>query len=313
MDTYKIAVQNYRHASSKEEKRDMERLIADIKGDFRSEISKSDPKLKKLSLKSGELWTLLNQTQIFEPSKAEQKTNKQKKEKLEQEIEVLSKEIEDIKSNKIYENAFEWRFEFPEVLNNEGDFVGFDVVIGNPPWGADIKGKYLEHIRNSNHEIVVRMIDSFMFFVNLTFSLRSNKGFVCQIIPDVFLYQPDNLLLRQKVFSNLQLDIALNLGDGIFEDVARPSCIILMSGKQNGITRIGEFIKTISSKLDHDLFEIQTSFFNEIPGKIIPSRNINGYKILQRFLSTTLNDLVDSDLIQRGISPDFKDAFVVND
>jgi adenine-specific DNA-methyltransferase len=25
-------------------------------------------------------------------------------------------------------------FEFPEVLNNDGDFVGFDVVIGNPPY-----------------------------------------------------------------------------------------------------------------------------------------------------------------------------------
>jgi methylase of polypeptide subunit release factors len=34
----------------------------------------------------------------------------------------------------VYENAFEWRFEFPEVLNDEGDFVGFDVVIGNPPY-----------------------------------------------------------------------------------------------------------------------------------------------------------------------------------
>jgi adenine-specific DNA-methyltransferase len=46
----------------------------------------------------------------------------------------LETEIEEIKANKIYENAFEWRFEFPEVLNDDGDFVGFDVVIGNPPY-----------------------------------------------------------------------------------------------------------------------------------------------------------------------------------
>jgi hypothetical protein len=31
-------------------------------------------------------------------------------------------------------NAFEWRFEFPEVLDDDGNFVGFDVVIGNPPY-----------------------------------------------------------------------------------------------------------------------------------------------------------------------------------
>ncbi|MBK8362972.1 MAG: hypothetical protein IPL24_04625 [Bacteroidetes bacterium] len=32
--------------------------------------------------------------------------------------------IEDIKSNAIYRNAFEWRFEFPEVLDDEGSFEG---------------------------------------------------------------------------------------------------------------------------------------------------------------------------------------------
>lgn len=38
-----------------------------------------------------------------------------------------------IEENKIYKNAFEWRFEFPEVLDDEGNFIGFDVIIGNPP------------------------------------------------------------------------------------------------------------------------------------------------------------------------------------
>jgi adenine-specific DNA-methyltransferase len=54
--------------------------------------------------------------------------------KLSTESKKLDTEIEEIKNNKIYENAFEWRFEFPEVLNDKGDFVGFDVVIGNPPY-----------------------------------------------------------------------------------------------------------------------------------------------------------------------------------
>ena len=41
---------------------------------------------------------------------------------------------EEIKNNTIYKNAFEWRFEFPEVINNKGDFEGFDLIIGNPPY-----------------------------------------------------------------------------------------------------------------------------------------------------------------------------------
>ncbi len=91
IDSYKAAVQTYRNAESKEQKREMEELIDSIKKDFRS----------------------------FE--------------QLSNNITKLETEIEKIKNNKIYENAFEWRFEFPEVLNDDGDFIGFDVVIGNPP------------------------------------------------------------------------------------------------------------------------------------------------------------------------------------
>ncbi len=38
------------------------------------------------------------------------------------------------KYNAVFGNAFEWRFKFPEVLDEEGQFKGFDVIIGNPPY-----------------------------------------------------------------------------------------------------------------------------------------------------------------------------------
>ena len=41
-------------------------------------------------------------------------------------------ELENTINSPIYRNAFEWRFEFPEVLDEEGKFVGFDAVVGNP-------------------------------------------------------------------------------------------------------------------------------------------------------------------------------------
>jgi adenine-specific DNA-methyltransferase len=56
IDSYRIAVDTYRNAESKEQKREMERLIADIKSDFRSEISLNDPKVKKLRKLSGDLF-----------------------------------------------------------------------------------------------------------------------------------------------------------------------------------------------------------------------------------------------------------------
>jgi adenine-specific DNA-methyltransferase len=47
----------------------MERLIADIKSDFRSEISLNDPKVKRLTKLKGEFFQMTNQQQLFEMSK----------------------------------------------------------------------------------------------------------------------------------------------------------------------------------------------------------------------------------------------------
>ncbi|GAA8255732.1 class I SAM-dependent DNA methyltransferase [Helicobacter pylori] len=49
-------------------------------------------------------------------------------------IRALRKKLDDALSGREYHNAFEWRFEFPEVLDDEGDFSGFDCIIGNPPY-----------------------------------------------------------------------------------------------------------------------------------------------------------------------------------
>ncbi len=49
------------------------------------------------------------------------------------ELTELSKQYDE-KQKTLYSNAFEWRFEFPEVLDEDGKFIGFDAVIGNPPY-----------------------------------------------------------------------------------------------------------------------------------------------------------------------------------
>ena len=112
----------------------MQKIIDTIKTDFRTEIGNNDPKQIRLSKLSGDLYNLLNQGKLFELDSKQKKSQKDKQIKLEADINKLAKEIEEIKSNAIYKNAFEWRFEFPEVLNNKGEFEGFDVVIANPPY-----------------------------------------------------------------------------------------------------------------------------------------------------------------------------------
>ncbi|MEX2595266.1 MAG: DNA methyltransferase, partial [Anditalea sp.] len=76
IESYRVAVDTYRNAENKEQKREMERLIADIKSDFRTEIAKNDPKIKRKAQLGGDLYNLTMQQGLFEESP------KQKKERL---------------------------------------------------------------------------------------------------------------------------------------------------------------------------------------------------------------------------------------
>jgi adenine-specific DNA-methyltransferase len=114
IDMYRIAVDTYRNAESKEQKREMERLIADIKSDFRSNID--NPFKKTIRAARGKVDKL--STEINTKKQWGEKENKKLINDYKKAIEKLQKleeERDDIESNKIYENAFEWRFEFPEV------------------------------------------------------------------------------------------------------------------------------------------------------------------------------------------------------
>lgn len=226
IDTYRLAVDTYRNAHNKEEKRSMERLINEIKTNFRSEIAQNDPKVKRLSKLSGEMYQVTNQGQLFEMSKTQKALWNKKVSKLAQETRKLETEIEEIKNNKIFENAFEWRFEFPEVLDDNGDFVGFDVVIGNPPYGVGfsaIEKKYFKDIFSSIH---VRTPESFNYFWGLTSLISKQKGLCNFIIPSSFLSQIEFEKTRKQILVKHELYIILNLGDEVFDDVATPTCIV---------------------------------------------------------------------------------------
>src|SRR5690606_12898926 len=73
IEDYRSFVRDYKNATDKETKRGFEKLIEQIKKDFRTEINKNDPKVQLLSKKSGELYNLLNQARVFELTEKEKK------------------------------------------------------------------------------------------------------------------------------------------------------------------------------------------------------------------------------------------------
>ncbi|WMN06897.1 TaqI-like C-terminal specificity domain-containing protein [Marivirga arenosa] len=229
ISTYRNAVDSYRNAASKDEKREMERLIQDIKSDFRTEINKNDPKIKRKAKLAGELYNLTMQQGLFEESKSEQKERKKQIDKLEKDLNKLETDIEEIKSNAIYENAFEWRFEFPEILDDEGNFVGFDVVIGNPPYILVQTLGDSELFRNYNQSYITAAykIDTYALFYELGLKVLSDRGILNYITPNTFLKNKHSVELR-KLLLNYSLIEIINFQIQVFDDASVDTLILLI-------------------------------------------------------------------------------------
>nr|MBP6810330.1 class I SAM-dependent DNA methyltransferase [Saprospiraceae bacterium] len=239
VEMYRIAVRQYHHASNKDEKRELERLISEIKGDFRSEIGRNDPKVSRLQKLSSELYHRFTGNFLFEPDtpyegkkppedSLEAKRDKEKA-KIVEEINKLSAEIEEIKNNKIYKNAFEWRFEFPEVLDDAGTFVGFDAVLGNPPYiRQEELASFKSHFQ-SIFETYAGTADLYVYFVERGMNILRPGGQFSYILPNKWMRAGYGDKLRQFV-KRQRIEGISDFGDlPVFEEATTYPCIFEMS------------------------------------------------------------------------------------
>ncbi|GAA9376479.1 class I SAM-dependent DNA methyltransferase [Helicobacter pylori] len=104
-------------------------------------------------------------------------------------IRALRKKLDDALSGREYHNAFEWRFEFPEVLNDEGDFLGFDCIIGNPPYINTRELSKNNSVTKEKYRQIYREVsgsyDIFILFILMGLRLQKVSNFAW-IIPNKF-------------------------------------------------------------------------------------------------------------------------------
>lgn len=205
---YRKAVRTYQNARSKDEKQEIHTYIEKLKGDFRSEIFDNDPKVRQLSAAQAELAISKNQQVLFQESLSEKKTKRLREAYLESEIKRLLDAIELIKSNRIFKDAFEWRFEFPEVLDDAGGFLGFDLVIGNPPYGVSIKDLERDYLVTTLKK--VPDFEIYYWFVNRASQILRAGGILGYIIPNSFLFNVNAARYRLELFDNWRLDEVLD-------------------------------------------------------------------------------------------------------
>ena len=194
---YKELVSDYTNTSNHQTKELFRKTIDDIKSAFKTELSNQ---LKgRLAQLRGKVIMLEGPTLFGERTKAEKAELK----KLQEKLNILEKEKEDIQTNKLYVNAFEWRFEFPQLLDENGKFIGFDIVIGNPPYNElrDLDLSMQTALKSSRFYDYAKggRLNMFQFFYPLAINVARDNGIVSLITQNSILAE-DSALGNRKLF-----------------------------------------------------------------------------------------------------------------
>ncbi len=127
-------------------------------------------------------------------------------------IRVLRKKLDDALSGREYQNAFEWRFEFPEVLDDEGDFLGFDCIIGNPPYIKEGGNKELFASTKRLRTYQGKM-DIWYHFVGIGLEILKQNGVLSFIATNNWTTNAGAEKLRNILLRETQFILLIDFGD----------------------------------------------------------------------------------------------------
>ena len=229
---YKEAVFQYKSSTKKSVKDDLNEKIEKIKKSFTAQVKNLGKNfLRKIEI-TGELINLKKSVNLFEFNDKRESENKRKIIRLEADLKDITEKMDLIEQNKIFENAFEWRLEFPEVLDNDGAFIGFDIILGNPPYIPAPKmvknePKMRKAIINSEkYKTLYQKWDLYIPFIELGLQMLSKNGVFTMIIPYPFTNQSYGKKLREHIISEYNLYAMVDLnGTKIFDNATVSNCI----------------------------------------------------------------------------------------
>lgn len=228
LDDYRQWVYDYTDISDHTQKDDFRKRIEDIKRAVKTELN--DKEKGKIAKVRGAIANL----QMGDFFGDKKKENEREIKALQKELKALEQQRAEVESNKIYDQAFEWRFEFPALLNDEGDFRGFDIIIGNPPYGAKLTTAEKTIYKEMYSDVHMRTPETFCYFTSLAFKLciKNGAAVVSYIVPNNIFFQNENENTRKLLSLENMLVRAINLGDNTFENADVPTCVFVAKAKK---------------------------------------------------------------------------------
>ncbi len=237
IEDYRNFVLGYKETRDREAKREFETKIKQIKNDFKTQLFFFSPERIKLADLENKLKASESKQYLFGEAEDEKAKRLKDEEALKIKIAKAKDAIKQIEENAIYKNAFEWRFEFPEVLDNDGNFLGFDIVIGNPPYIRQEELGTLKEYLKRDYQVYSGMADILVYFYELGINILNENGKFSFITSNKFMRANYGKALREHL-GKYNLDEIIDFGDApVFGGIAAYASIVNLqkidAGKEN--------------------------------------------------------------------------------
>ncbi|PTC13416.1 DUF7149 domain-containing protein [Bacillus wiedmannii] len=254
---YLQLVKKYKNTNNKRTKADIFEKINKIKASF--DDTATSPELKRLNKLQKELFSVA-QIDLFGDEKVEQK----RYEEVSKQLLEAEKDFKKAMQNPMYKKGLEWRMEFPEILDEDGSFVGFDLVIGNPPYifarnksfSEDMKKYYSKTYKVSEYQA-----NTYTIFIELAYKLMRKGGTFNYIIPNNFLTIQTNSKIREFITKKSSDVILINSLDKIFADASVDNCIIFFKKNEPNWIEVSE----LKAGEFNTIGRVDASFFGDKP------------------------------------------------
>lgn len=224
LESYKNLVVGYTEAHNN--KNNLKAKINEIKGCFKTTLAKGDIKKRQSAEKKV---CDYEETLLFGKPLAKEDPIGYSRAKAE--LKRLMEKEKEILSNKKYENSFEWRFEYPQLLNEGGDFMGFDIIIANPPYIKEgrMSKTYFEPYKDSPY--YKGKMDIWYLFACNGLDLLNDDGILCFIATNNWVTSYGASKLRDKVIKETRICNIVDFGAVMMFESASIQTMIMMFQK----------------------------------------------------------------------------------